>query len=103
MREREMGKTVRKMPHWAKVVPDAELEKYGAQSRRRVERVNKRVRVKMDGAFCSVLGAADPKSPRGYNTHDDVWGPHRKRKEKALTHRSLRRTAVIDTAGYSED
>ena len=98
-----MSKTYRNIPHWAKITPAEELERYDPRSRRRIERFQKRVKARMDGAFSTELGAADPKSPKGYNTWDEVWGPYRKRREKALTHRTLRRTATIDTDGYEEE
>lgn len=97
-----MGKTIRALPYWAKPVPDDELERYAPHSRRRMERFNKKIQNRIDGAFCSVIHGADPKSPKGYNTWDDVWGPHRKRKEKALTHRMARRTAQIDDGEYDD-
>lgn len=97
-----MSKTVRNVPHWVKAVSEAELDLYDPRSRRRVERFNRRIRNKQDGAFSTELGTSDPNSPKGYNTWDPVWGMHRKRSEKALTHRTARRVAQIDDVGYED-
>lgn len=97
-----MSDTKRNLPHWAKPVPDAELEKYDRRSRLRTERFNRKVRAARDGAFGNVVGMVCTSSPRGYNTYDEVWGMHRKRKEKTLTHRTARRTSRLDLAPYDE-
>lgn len=97
-----MSKTHRNIPTWAKIVPDADLEKYEPRSRRRMERFNRRIRTQKDGAFSSVLGSAQTNTPQGFNTWDEVWGTHRKRKEKARTSRMRRRNAEIDVTGYED-
>lgn len=97
-----MSKTIRSVPHWAKPVSDAELERYEPRSRRRMERFNRRVKTQKDGAFSSVIGSANTDSPKGFNPWDEVWGTYRKRREKKLTTRMRRRTAQADVAGYEE-
>ena len=97
-----MSDTERKIPHWARPVTADELEKYDARSRRRMERLNRRIETRKDGAFTSVIGGARSNTPNGYDTWDEVWGQHRKRKEKRITARLRRRTATIDNVGYDD-
>lgn len=97
-----MGKTVRNAPHWAKVRDDEDLSRFDHRTRTRLERFNRKIIQKRDGVFVTELGASDVNTPKGYNTWDKVWGMHRKRSEKALTHRMTRRTAVVDLTPYQE-